>query len=55
MSFFRYSMTGPLELLVFGSKSTPRELTYKVLFASLVVEKLENGQLDDLGPPKRRR
>jgi hypothetical protein len=39
MGFFRYSMTGPLELLVFGSKSTPRELTYKVLFASPELER----------------
>jgi hypothetical protein len=38
MSFFRYSMTALLELLTFGSKSTPRTLTYKVLFASPELE-----------------
>lgn len=39
MSFYRYSMTGPLELYVIGSKSTPRVLTYKVLFASPELER----------------
>jgi hypothetical protein len=39
MSFYRYSMTGLLELLVFESKSSPRTLTYKVLFASPELER----------------
>jgi hypothetical protein len=39
MSYFQYSMTARLELLTFASRSTPRTLSYKVLFASAELER----------------
>jgi Bacteriocin-protection, YdeI or OmpD-Associated len=39
VSYFRYAVTGPIERLVFESKTSPRQLTYKVLFASPELER----------------